>query len=94
MNFTLLADHATDDYQMMRTSRLTLSVLVAALLAGYRLEHPLHEVWDERLPHLIAARAALMAAWSVADGHLGLESGSGAVVSVPRLLERLKRWGF
>ena len=68
--------------------------LMAALLAGYRAEHPLHEIWDERLPTLVAARAALMAAWGVADGNLGPESGSGAVVSVPRLLERLEQWGF
>ncbi len=69
-------------------------ILMAALLTGYRLEHPLHEVWDERLPTLRAARAALMAAWSVTDGHSGPESGSGAVVSVPRLLKRLEHWEF
>ena len=68
--------------------------LIAALLAGYRMEHPLHEVWDERLPTLTAARAALMAAWSVADGNFGPQSGSGAVVSVPRLLERLEEWRY
>ena len=69
---------------------------MAALLTGYRLEHTLHEVWDERLPTLRAARAALMAAWSVTDGHSGPESGSGseAVVSVPRLLKQLEHWEF
>ena len=70
--------------------------LMVALLAGYRAEHPLHPVWDERLPRLMAARAALMVAWSVADadGSFGPDSGSGAVVSVPRLLERLEQDDF
>ena len=68
--------------------------LMAALLAGYRTEYPLHEVWDSRLPRLTAARAALMAAWNMADGTVGLNTGSGSVVSVPRLLERLEQWGY
>lgn len=68
--------------------------LMSALLAGYRLEQPLDPVWDDRLPRLRAARAALMAAWGAGDGHVSSGSGSGAVVSLPRLLGRLERWEF
>ena len=68
--------------------------LSAALLDGYRLERPLDPVWDDRLPTLMAARAALMTAWSTEDGQMGTGSGSGAVVSVPRLLGWLERSGY
>jgi Ser/Thr protein kinase RdoA (MazF antagonist) len=68
--------------------------LIAALLKGYRLEYELAAVWDARIPALIAARAALMTAWNVEGGNLTSGAGSGAVVSVPRLLERLERDGF
>jgi Ser/Thr protein kinase RdoA (MazF antagonist) len=68
--------------------------LTAALLEGYRLEQPLEPVWDDRLPTLMAARAALMAAWNAEDGQLGSGSGSGAAVSMPRLLEWLEKCGY
>jgi len=69
-------------------------ILLAALLDGYRQEHPLAAAWDARLPELMAARAALMAAWSAEDGDGGAGTGSGVVVSLPRLLERLEREDF
>lgn len=69
--------------------------LMSALLRGYRQERPLDEVWERRLPTLMAARAALMSAWSVEGGETpGPESGSGAVVSLGRLMERLDIWDF
>ena len=68
--------------------------LLAALLEGYRLEWALDPVWDARIATLAAARAALMCAWSISDGEVGSGSGSGAVVSAPRLLERLESWDF
>lgn len=68
--------------------------LLAALLEGYRQEHPLAAVWNARLPELMAARAALMAAWSAEDGDTSTATGSGAVVSLPRLLERLELADF
>jgi Ser/Thr protein kinase RdoA (MazF antagonist) len=68
--------------------------LFSALLAGYRSVRPLGPIWDERLPDLMAARAALMTAWSAEDGNVGPASGSGAVVSADRLLQRLELWDF
>ena len=68
--------------------------LTAALLEGYRLEQPLAPVWEDRLPTLMAARAALMAAWNAEDGQIGTGSDSGAAVSVPHLLEWLEKCGF
>lgn len=61
--------------------------LLTALLEGYRQEHPLAAVWDARLPEL-------MTAWSAEDGDNGATTGSGAVVSLPRLLERLDHADF
>ncbi|MFC4453305.1 phosphotransferase enzyme family protein [Deinococcus sonorensis] len=66
--------------------------LLPHLIAGYRTELRLEEVWVERLPLLTAARCALMAAWSVGDGSSQASRGSGAVVSVDRLVQRLERW--
>jgi Ser/Thr protein kinase RdoA (MazF antagonist) len=67
---------------------------LATLLEGYRLEHELKTVWEDRIAPLMAARAALMAAWSVQEGQVLSGAGSGAVVSVPRLLTRLEHWDF
>ncbi|WP_424949386.1 phosphotransferase enzyme family protein [Deinococcus sp.] len=69
--------------------------LLPTLMAGYRQQQPLDARWDARLPALMAARAALVTAWSLQDGQAVVsESGSGGVVSAKRLLERLERWDF
>ena len=79
---------------VLELNRSERPALLAALLEGYRLEWALDPVWDARIGTLMAARAALMAAWSVEGGQWQSGTGSGAVVSVPRLLERLARWDF
>ncbi|ADV67793.1 phosphotransferase enzyme family protein [Deinococcus maricopensis] len=73
----------------------TWRTLRGPLLDGYRSFAPLTEAWAARLPRLMAARTALMAAWGLEGGEgSGGASGSGAVVSVRALRARLSSGEF
>ncbi|GGO38845.1 phosphotransferase enzyme family protein [Deinococcus humi] len=63
------------------------------VLSGYREAMPLDSTWDQELPRLLKARAALMAAWNISGGADPADprpmSGTLAPVSLWQLRENL-----